>query len=850
MSGNAANTKDSSDNAWDLFLSAGLILWICRVSVISVIAGLLLFGLSDQARDTFLEIRGSLSTDPSNVILWAIFFALVVIVWALPVHFAARRDLELDPIFRPEQWAVLSERQRCWRNWLAMWVPRALAVTCLLSIALGAYLARPPLVETPKANDLYALAVEQSHNQANSLAVTAVLLAIALLAFLIARKKVFQRVPHRFGTAFLALLFMIFIALFFIPLGTLEDLTSSSLEGLTRATLIPLLLGGWIPLLAWLANKGRIYHAPFIVLLVVGLELLTFTGDNQGIRAEPISSQGKFDRKATGQYNLGVSRNTLQEKIAEWKCLMHCGAGVLATSNPTECNKATERSSVEMSSTNGHCPRPIIVAASGGASRAGFYTAAILGELIDLTRDRPGYHDFQDQLFAISSVSGSSTGAAFFAAALHDQTPDNGGKRGRSPCDENAKSALFFSDQPPGNWRDCMELLLSGDFLSATIFTYFYKDSLGGLARILGLSDRAVALEEAWQRQYRRFVSHKAGGGAASGLELPFLNVAGFRDEARCSPWWRPLLFFNSTDVDTGRRVIVSSVTLRTKSPRGKLDPLVVSLHPDAYDLHLLLADRPEEEGRRVDPQNVNFVEFLGVKSSPIVQDIRLSTAAALSARFPFITPPGIVLNRKLQLVGRLVDGGYYENFGAATALDIAKQLKAAGLDPFLLEITNDPEIVGPVTIPANGTSCQFDPGDPVCEEPPVVRATDEHLFSDIRGPLRAFFGSRSAQGAHSLWELANFAGAEKSGCLMDGDHDHPSFKHIFLAPQYVYSPQTQTCTKANVPMSWWLSKPVQAYIAKEIPKLQEIATLMKIDDSEKANPPTAACEGPAKHTR
>ena len=54
----------------------------------------------------------------------------------------------------------------------------------------------------------------------------------------------------------------------------------------------------------------------------------------------------------------------------------------------------------------------IIVATAGGGSRAGYWTASVLGYLQD---ERP---IFKDHLFAISGVSGGSLGAAVFRAAL------------------------------------------------------------------------------------------------------------------------------------------------------------------------------------------------------------------------------------------------------------------------------------------------------------------------------------------------------------------------------------------------------------------------------------------------
>src|SRR5262249_24343079 len=76
------------------------------------------------------------------------------------------------------------------------------------------------------------------------------------------------------------------------------------------------------------------------------------------------------------------------------------------------------------------CPRPIIVAAAGGASRAGFFTASTLGQLLESGRwlepgrDANGQEhrltpaDIGPRLFAFSTVSGSSLAATMAVSAM------------------------------------------------------------------------------------------------------------------------------------------------------------------------------------------------------------------------------------------------------------------------------------------------------------------------------------------------------------------------------------------------------------------------------------------------
>jgi hypothetical protein len=125
-------------------------------------------------------------------------------------------------------------------------------------------------------------------------------------------------------------------------------------------------------------------------------------------------------------------------------------------------------------------------------------------------------------------------------------------------------------------------------------------------------------------------------------------------------------LLLNATSVDTGRRVIASEL-----APSYRFDGEHQNrrVFPEAYDLFELLTHIPKD-------------------------DIPLSTGATLSARFPIISPYGALSSDDPRRPSeRVVDGGYFENDGVTTALDLAlaiKQLRPE-LEPVVLHVTNDP---------------------------------------------------------------------------------------------------------------------------------------------------------------
>ena len=102
--------------------------------------------------------------------------------------------------------------------------------------------------------------------------------------------------------------------------------------------------------------------------------------------------------------------------------------------------------------------RPVILASAGGASRAAFFTASVVGGILD-----DGRVNLRRRLFAISGVSGGSLGAAIIRAAL-----DDAGADGKPPCKRFGPSWFRYYDSNADltSWRACLQALTAGDFLS------------------------------------------------------------------------------------------------------------------------------------------------------------------------------------------------------------------------------------------------------------------------------------------------------------------------------------------------------------------------------------------------
>jgi hypothetical protein len=148
------------------------------------------------------------------------------------------------------------------------------------------------------------------------------------------------------------------------------------------------------------------------------------------------------------------------------------------------------------------------------------------------------------------------------------------------------------------------------------------------------------------------------------------------------------------------------------------------------------------ESGKRIITSNLkidgsNFrdaYDYYGLASG----DLLPSTAAHNSARFTYVSPAGTLV-RHDETVGHIVDGGYFENFGAVTAQEmltaVVAALNAEGkkVRPVLIQISNDPKL---------GT----DDIDVDRLDPPLDRDASGWA-NETLSPLRALLNTRDARG-------------------------------------------------------------------------------------------------------
>lgn len=295
--------------------------------------------------------------------------------------------------------------------------------------------------------------------------------------------------------------------------------------------------------------------------------------------------------------------------------------------------------------------------------------------------------NFGRSVFAISGVSGGSLGAAVFVTLLAEPREN---LRRISAC------------PAPERLHECMaNAVLAQDFLAPAVAGLLFPDLIHNFVPVIPNGhDRAAALEKGWEHAWQ-----EAGLGDKTWKERSFTSLWSGTDAAL------PALLLNGVHVATGKRIVTSNLLV------GDI-PLA-----DTYDV---------------------FRDILEV-------DIPVSTAVHNSARFTYVSPAGTLRKTGTgEIRGRIVDGGYFENFGAATALEtlvaVSDELKATGkkFRPFIIQISNDPKVE------------EFAPD----AEPTAAATPHEDLWcrNEIVSPICALLNTRDSRGTLAYKEFLDKA--------------------------------------------------------------------------------------------
>jgi hypothetical protein len=287
-----------------------------------------------------------------------------------------------------------------------------------------------------------------------------------------------------------------------------------------------------------------------------------------------------------------------------------------------------------------------VVAAQGGGIYAAMHAAHFLSYM------QARCPNFAHHLFAISGVSGGSVGAAAFAAVMKDAEQRGAVKIPDTGCADR-------TGEDPGI---SAVQVLDDDFWSPLQAMWLFPDLLQQFLPVgVEIFDRARALEHGLEASWQRSVTQndlygpRVQSKTANTMAEPFMALwpQGFDKSL-----FTPALVLNTTEVDTGRRRLISPFTFE-----GLTD---LRFFPVSCT-----SASATHEGK--------------------IESVPLSTAAVLSARFPWVTPTAWFYKKKddettsikdcapdEKIVTKVSDGGYFEASGVATALDLVHSLENA----------------------------------------------------------------------------------------------------------------------------------------------------------------------------
>jgi hypothetical protein len=796
----------------------GRVLWVCRVPAVSAVGGGALLAFTPQARDCFSDL---------GLLIWQWgLFLLLTLVWAWTVHGTGRRALQADD-WVPDAHCGngLADGRR---NELrvayglpALLVPRLLGLSVFGFVIIALWRARTNLT----AAQAGLTEADEAVRQIDWLFAAVIVLTVLYCLWVQTRRRVrmaMAGLPLAEEPTLLTGALPVPLSLW-APNGqaigapilrNIEWVRTLVVAGITgffvysfvsphgaadllpRVLVVPVLFGGFVLALGEVAMWSMRLSTPFLFLLTLLSGVFLFFAEHfHDIRFVNAAAPPSAMRGADPQIHFA-------EAVARWRRANN-------NCNPDAAVPARK------------CPRPILIAGAGGASRAAFMTATVVGALIDLGREHPDtYGNVRNRIFAMSTVSGSSLGAVVMRAAFADA--GDSGAADQPPCAQGTGRAAWFRHRTNADtgdprygayktsWRDCFQLLLSGDFLSPVMLGLFYRDSFP-IEIPPGRpwwGDRAELLEQAFERRYAQVIGGDrtvCAGAFDRGLCRPF----GYHPAPGDGGVWVPLLFINGTSVWTGRRIIAADIPMGDCG--GKTTP---ALLPFAYDVREYLnpppklADCPPPQHGDAAKGIVNIVVVAG-------DDIRLSTAATVSARFPIVSPQGNFRDQRGDRADEVVDGGYFENDGLATIGDVAAALKQYDLDPVVVRITNEPA----------ETATKADNARP----PRAVDVGDRTLFDDFISIARTLVSTRAGQlDGHEAYVKSIIT--NETRLIRVGVYEQLEIADMPTPdnPLCRWEPySSQPPGMKNVSMSWWMSHPVQAYIDAQLCKRENWKNLL-----------------------
>jgi hypothetical protein len=329
----------------------------------------------------------------------------------------------------------------------------------------------------------------------------------------------------------------------------------------------------------------------------------------------------------------------------------------------------------------------------------------------------------------VVATAGGGLRAAYWTALMLEQLEEKLGAEtfrrhlfAISGVSGGSLGAAFYADtvkRNNGSGKGALRLL-DHDFLGPAVAAMAFVDGPASILPNFGRVGRGYALERSWEAAS----SVDGDPGLAAGFLELFPTASELEaGELKARPW-QPSLLLNATHQQTGRRVIASHL---------RSEPHVFL---DSWDLWELLRT-----------------------------DVPASTAAHNSARFTYVSPAGRLAKPKgqgndaIERLGFVLDGGYFENYGAITALQLIRHalsvLYSEPVHPIIILISSDPALreQDHARIGDQDTFCRGGGGHFHPEEAGRGNA----FLNELAAPAAGILASREAHGTLAAKELGRF---------------------------------------------------------------------------------------------
>lgn len=362
---------------------------------------------------------------------------------------------------------------------------------------------------------------------------------------------------------------------------------------------------------------------------------------------------------------------------------------------------------------------------------------------------------FSRHIFSLAGVSGGSVGNVFYAAAL----------------DANHKSNADIGQ---------LTEAVGKDYLSPVTTSFLFNDLL---YRFVPFSfserfkrDRAEVLETSWQMGFTETFGQ-------SQMSMPLQELYHQREH------WLPLLMSLGAHQEQGARLITAPFAIEPQ------------IFTDKYDTYRLMGCN---------------------HNGGLNCDMRLSTVALNAARFPFVTPSGTLNSPDSEVdwskKQHIIDGGYVENFGNMTSLDMIHYLQRHNK----LKVGENIELVPILLLIANDQAINARLFDTNRTEP--YAAGGSWMMNEITNPIQGLVSNRSGNTVRNLASMLNHQ-AQSAG-------DTPMLKQqigdVSVNNSLIFNLPKDLQNQHRVPLGWWLSMDSRNYMQQQFEPGRQGAALVQ----------------------